>query len=136
MSTDKFPIPTPIGRGGGKELIEAIKGKGDLVKVQNLIGKSRYSSADGIDALILLTIAEDDPGTRDLIDTYSSILIAQDGLGRVEHIMLNTGIVAEKPLPFGINDQQHREPEQENRLKKFIGGNGHKKDQEDLEKVQ
>jgi len=117
----------PFGGGGNKELITVTKDRGK--QFLNLIGKARYSVEDGIDTLIILTIAEDDQGTRDMIDTWSAITIAKDGLGRAEHIMLSTGVVAPKSMPTGVGE--HPEPPAKpSRTMPWNRTNGHHQEEE------
>ena len=99
----KFPIPVPFGMGGGdKELITVTKNKGR--SFLNTFGKGRFSPQDATDIVIILAIATDedgkiDPGTVDMVESLFAGSYAENGLGRAEHLMMKTGIIAPGSLP-------------------------------------
>ena len=124
MTSKGFPIPVPFGGGGNKDLIIVTKDRG--LQYLNLIGKSRYSVPDGIDALMILTIAENDPGTQEMINRYSAFTIAQDGLGRSEHMMVSTGVLAPKSMPQGLGKSEDEDDNNKHRMP--WNRNGHNKE--------
>jgi len=111
----KFPIPVPFGTSGDKELITVTKKKGrDFL---NTFGKGRFSPQDATDIVIILAIATDengeiDQGTVDMVESLFAGSYAENGLGRAEHLMMKTGIIAPAALPghdpYGHNG--HKSP--------------------------
>ena len=104
-SNSKFPIPVPFGGSGDKELITVTKKKnrGFL----NTFGKGRFSPQDATDIVIILAIATDkngdiDQGTVDMVESLFAGSYAENGLGRAEHLMMKTGIIAPAALPGQI----------------------------------
>lgn len=111
---NKFPIPVPFGSGGDKELITVTKTKGR--GFLNTFGKSRFGPQDATDIVIILAIATDqsgavDQGTVDMVESLFAGSYAENGLGRAEHLMMKTGIIAPGSLP-GMDRQRNGHKEQ------------------------